>query len=205
MSDRTDLKSSGFCAQNEEPPPVSIRVGEPKPPIKVESCRPDGRCPECGCKVHSSLPWVLPCGCRSTRLACAAAHLRALLTEALRQRDRAIAGDNGTQQVLRDVREERDAAIREAAKANIAVEAIRAALYEQRDRADAAIRERDEALDHSKCWPAIREQADRAMFASHAAIERAEKAEALLRKCHSRLLDNLEAPALRMEIEALLG
>lgn len=66
-----------------------------EPTIRLPTCRPDGRCPECGDPgwiVHHSqtkgfLPvWQMPCGCAlCINWSCMATHSRALLTEALRQ------------------------------------------------------------------------------------------------------------------------
>lgn len=63
---------------------------DPKPTIHIASCRSDGRCPECGRDwtergVLSRLP-VPPCGCQCCPN-CEREHTRALLTEAIRQRD----------------------------------------------------------------------------------------------------------------------
>lgn len=63
---------------------------DPKPTIRIASCRSDGRCPECARDwtergVLSRLP-LPPCGCHCCP-DCGLGHTRGLLTEALRQRD----------------------------------------------------------------------------------------------------------------------
>lgn len=56
-----------------------------EPAISLASCRPDGKCPECGTElIESRTPPV--CGCAPCRFHFET-HMRKLLAEAIRQRD----------------------------------------------------------------------------------------------------------------------
>ena len=148
----------------EEPGPGTVTAGDlvglrrQEPTIRLSTCRPDGRCPECGRAwdergVLSMLP-VPPCGCHS----CPEherEHILGLLTESLRQRDFTV---RQREQLL----EERATAIREKAVSDQHVATLRSRLdvsvreeqrlaeqiREERERTRAAIRERDLARAH---------------------------------------------------------
>lgn len=66
---------------------------DPKPTIRIASCRSDGRCPECGLSTPGS-GGLLPalCGCRVCGSGCWSMHERRLLTEALRLLEEARRG-----------------------------------------------------------------------------------------------------------------
>jgi len=116
------------------------------PTIKIASCRSDKRCPECCLSLQErggrlSLLPLPSCGCHCCP-DCERLHMRALLTEAIRQRD-AFAGAqkrdlNEATEAVHDLGAKLDCALRD-------VEMWKAKAIRVSAEADALERERDEA------------------------------------------------------------